>query len=120
MAKRRSSSCACLVRYPALMEQSHVRAVDPNLVDGLGCANTAKFGGPVGGEDDERHARLVRFDDGRKVVGGCGSRGADQRGRDLTLFGDSETEEAGGSLVVHHMACDAVFDGEGRGEGCAA
>ena len=109
-----------VVRHADFMEQPDVSAVDADLVDGLGGTDITKLGGSVGGEHEERHARLIRLDDCREVVRRCGSRRADESGRDPALFGDSESEEAGRSLVVYHVARDAILRSEGCSEGSAA
>ena len=43
-------------------------AVELELVDRLAGADLAQLRRAVGGQDDERHARLARLDDGRQVV----------------------------------------------------
>ncbi len=43
-------------------------AVELDLVDRLAGAELAQLGRPVGGEDEQRHARLVRLDHRRRVV----------------------------------------------------
>ena len=55
-------------------------AVELDLVDRLPGADVAQLRRAVGGQDQQRHARLVGLDHGGRVVGGGGARGAGQRG----------------------------------------
>ena len=54
-------------------------AVELDLVDRLPGAGVAQLGRAVGGQHDQRHARLARLDDGGQVVGGRRPRRAGQR-----------------------------------------
>ena len=56
-------------------------AVELDLVDRLPGADVAQLRRPVGGEHEQRHARLVRLDHGRRVVGRRGARRARERDR---------------------------------------
>ena len=69
-------------------------AVELDLVDRLPGADVAQLGRPVGGQHEQRHARLVRLDHGGRVVGGGGARGAGERGGDAGRLGQAEREEA--------------------------
>jgi hypothetical protein len=74
-------------------------AVELDLVDRLPGAELAELWRAVGGEDEQRHARLARLDDGGRVVGRGGPRGAGQRRRHAGGLRDAEGEEAGAALV---------------------
>ena len=74
-------------------------AVELDLVDRLPGAEVAQLGRPVGGEHDQRDARLVRLDHGRDVVGRRGAGRAGQRRRHAGRLRDPEREEAGAALV---------------------
>ena len=74
-------------------------AVELELVDRLPGADVAQLGRAVGGEDDQRHARLVRLDHRGQVVRGRRAARARDRGGAPALLGDPEGEEAGAALV---------------------
>ena len=57
------------------------RAVELDLVDRLAGADVAQLGRPVGGEDEQRDARLVGLDHRGRVVGGRGARRAGEHRR---------------------------------------
>ena len=56
-------------------------AVELDLVDRLAGADVAQLGRAVGGEHEQRHARLVRLDHRGRVVGGGGARRAGEHDR---------------------------------------
>ena len=87
-------------------------AVELDLVDRLPGAEVAQLGRAVGGEDDQRHARLVRLDHGGRVVGGRGARGAGERGRHAGRLRDPEREEARAALVEVRGRADPRLAGE--------
>ena len=82
-----------------LAEPAHRGAVQLDLVDGLVGADPAQLGGPVGGEHDERHARLVGLDHRRVEVGCRRARGAQHRYREPAGLGQAERGERGRTLV---------------------
>ena len=73
---------------PGGVVTGHARGVEPphrtaeqvGLVDGLGGTHVEQFGRAVRGEDDHRHAREVRLDDGGvEVRAGCARRAENYR-----------------------------------------
>ncbi len=62
--------------------------------------------GPVGGEDDERHTRLVRLEDGRVQIRGRSPRGGDHDGRPAGLDAQAQREESGDPFVDPHVQGD--------------
>ena len=74
-------------------------AVELELVDRLAGADLAQLGRAVGGQHDQRNARLPRLDHGRMEVGRGGARGAGDRHRTPGRLGHSEREEARAALV---------------------
>ena len=75
------------------------RPVELDLVDRLPGADVAQLGRAVGGQHEQRHARLVRLDHRRRVVGGGGARRAGERHRQPARLRQPEREEAGTALV---------------------
>ena len=74
-------------------------AVELDLVDRLPGADVAQLRRAVGGQHEQRHARLVGLDHGGRVVGGGGAGGAGDRGGDAGRLGQAEREEGGAALV---------------------
>ena len=70
-----------------------------DLIDRLPGADVAQLRRAVGGEHDQRHARLVGLDHRRRVVRGCGAGGAGQRGRHAGRLRQPQREERGAALV---------------------
>jgi hypothetical protein len=89
-------------------------AVELDLVDRLPGADVAQLGRAVRGEDQQRHARLVGLDHGRRVVGGRGARGAGQGGGDPGRLRQSEGEERRAALVDVRGRAQAVLTREGQ------
>ena len=87
-------------------------AVELDLVDRLPGADVAQLGRAIGGQDEQRHARLVRLDDGGRVVGGGGAGGAGEGGRDAGRLGEAEREERGAALVDVGGGAQAAVTGE--------
>ena len=87
-------------------EPAHRRAVELDLVDRLPGADPAQLGRPVGGQDDQRHARLVRLADRRVVVGRGRAGGAEQRHRRPRRLRGAEREEGRRALVDDHAHLD--------------
>ena len=92
-------------------------AVQANLIDGLGSADVTQVGRPVGGADDEGHAREVGFDDSGVEVGGGRTGGADKRHRPAARAGEPEREEGGRTLVEVEPGADHILLREGDSEG---
>ena len=82
-------------------------AVELDLVDRLPGAELAQLGRAVGGEDEQRHARLVGLDHRGRVVGRRGARGAGERHRHAGRLGQPEREEAAAALVDVRGRADA-------------
>ena len=93
---------------------AHVRAVQVLLVDGLGSATALELGWPVGGEDEQWHARVEGLDHGGEVVGGRRARRAHQRHRAPRGPGQAEGEEAARPLVEvdRHVQSDRAVGGD--------
>ena len=90
-------------------------AVDLHLVDRLPGADLAQLGRAVGGEHDQRHARLAGLGHGGQQVGRGGAGGAGDRHRAVGGLGHAEGEEAGGALVDHRRGLGQLGQGEGEG-----
>ena len=82
-----------------LAEPAHRGAVQLDLVDGLVGAYPPQLRGAVGGEHEERHARLVGFDHRRVEVGRRRARGTQHRYRTAAGLGQAERGERGRALV---------------------
>ena len=94
-----------------LEEPLRRRAVELDLVDRLAGADLAQLRRPVGGEDDERHARLVRLDDRRNEVRRRRAGRARDRDRPARRLRGADREEAAAALVdVREAAQPAVAD----------
>ena len=89
-----------------LAEPAHRGAVELQLVDRLPGADPAQLGRAVGGQGDQRHARLVGLADRRVEVGGGGARGAEHRHRRARRLRGAEGEEGGRALVDDHGHLD--------------
>jgi hypothetical protein len=87
-----------LVR-PDLHEPLDRAAVELDLVDRLAGANLAQLGRPVGGQHDQRHARVPGLDDRGEEVGRGGAGRARDDHRSARSLGHAEREEAGAALV---------------------
>ena len=74
-------------------------AVHFHLVDRLVGAAVAQFGRAIGGEQQQRHAGLTRFDGGGVKFGGGRAGAADERDGALGRQRVAEREEAGRALV---------------------
>ncbi len=64
------------------------------LIDGLIAVSVPEAVGPVGGQGQERHLPLGRFDDGRVEVRRCGTGRGDDNGRTPRSLSDPQGEEA--------------------------
>ena len=82
-------------------------AVQLELVDRLPGADVAQLGRPVGGQDDQRHARLVRLDHRGHQVRGRAARRAGDGHRAAGRLGQSERHEPRRALVQHRDRLDA-------------
>ena len=78
------------------------------LVDRLPGADLAQLRRPVGGEDDQRHPRLVGLDHGGQQVGGSGPGGARDDDRSPRGLRRAEREESGAALVDVRPAAQAL------------
>ena len=67
--------------------------INLDLVDGLGGTPVSQLRGAISGTDDHRHARVVRFDDRRKVIRRRGTRGTHQHRRPTRAAGLAERKE---------------------------
>ena len=85
-----------------LAEPPHRRAVELDLVDRLPGPDAAQLRRPVGGEDEQRHRRLVGLGDGRMEVRGGSSRGTEDGDRRPCRLSGSERREAAAPLVHDH------------------
>jgi hypothetical protein len=81
-------------------------AVELDLVDRLAGAEVAQLRRAVGGEDEQRHARLVGLDHGGRVVGGGRARRARQCRGHAGRLGDAEGEEPCAPLVEVRRGAD--------------
>ena len=79
--------------------EAHTVAEYPRLVDGLVGVGAPHRGRTVRGDDDQRHIRHVRLDDGRQQVGDRRPRRGDDRRRSQVAAAVPDREEAGGALV---------------------
>jgi hypothetical protein len=91
-------------------------AVELELVDGLPGPDLAQLGRAIGGEHDQRDARLVGLDHRGEVVGGRGAAGARHRRRAPALLAHAEGEEAGHALVDVRPRPQAGLAREGEHE----
>ena len=87
------------VLHADLEEPLGGRAVELDLVDRLARPGLAQLRRSVGGEDDQRDARLAGLVHGRRQLGGGRSGGAGDRHRAAARLGEAEREEAGAALV---------------------
>ena len=69
------------------------------LVDRLPRAGVAQLRGPIGGEQQQRHARLLRLDRGRQQLRRGRAGGARHRHGHARRLGEAEREETGAALV---------------------
>ena len=77
------------------------------LIDRLPGPVLTQLGWPVGGQDEQGHARLAGLDRGGQELGGCRSRGAGDRDGHARGLGEAEREEAGAALVDVGIALKA-------------
>ena len=99
-----------------VLRPAHGDAVEPVLLSGLVGADAAQLGRAVRRQDDERDARLVRFEHGRVEVGRRGAaRGDDHRGC-ARLASEAEREEPADPLVDPHVQPDVAAVLEGGGD----
>ena len=89
---------------------------DPLLIDGLVGAVVDEFGGPVGGEDDERHTGQLRFGHCGPEVRHRGARGHDHRHRSTASLGQPQRHKAEAALVEVEMTAKAGVGGGSHGE----
>ena len=87
-------------------------AVELDLVDRLPGAELAQLGRAVGGQHEQRHARLVGLDHRGRVVGRRGPRRAGERDRHARRLREPEREEAAAALVDVRGRADARLAGE--------
>jgi len=92
------------VGHRQLVEPTHVRAVEPRLLDRLSGAAIAELRGAIGGQHDQRDTAVARLDDRREIVRRRGARRADQGSRDTGHSRHTEREEAGRALVEMNRA----------------
>ena len=92
----------------------HVRPEDPLLLDALRRATPAIPRGPVGGDDDQRRAGVMRFDDGGEELRDRRPRGRHDRRRRLQNLGAAEGEEGRRALVDERPDADAGRDRQHR------
>ena len=78
----------------------------PGLAGGLVGADAAQLGRPVGGQQQQRHAGVMRLERGRQQVRDRGARRADHGRRHPCLASDAERREAGDALVDAHVQAD--------------
>ena len=91
-----------------------------DLVNGLVRAAVAEFMGAVSGEDQERYFGHLRFDNGRKIIGGGRARRAQQRDWLPRGQGQAQREEAGAPFIEQKMMGDVRFGLESESQGGAA
>ena len=82
------------------------------LVDRLAGANLAQLRRPVGGEDDQRHPRLIGLDHGGQEVRRRRPRRARDHDRPSRSFRRAEREEPGAALVDMRPAAQTAIPGE--------
>ncbi len=90
------------------------------LVDRLPGAVLAQLRRAVGGEQEQRHPRLVRLDGGRQELGGGRPGGAGDGHRESRGLGQAEREEARAALVDVREAAQALLARERQHERRAA
>ena len=91
-------------------------AVELDLVDRLPGAEVAQLRRPVGGQHEQRHARLVGLDHGRRVVGRRGPGRARERDRAAARLGQAEREEGAAALVQVRRRADPRLAREAQDE----
>ena len=97
-----------------LAEPADGRAVELDLIDRLAGTDTAQLRRPIGGQQDQRHRRLVGFAHGRMEVRRRGPRGADDGDRRPRCLGRAEGKEPAGALVDDHVGLDRGLAPEGE------
>ena len=101
--QRRAASSAPR-RELDLEEPLRRAAVELQLVDRLAGAVLAQLGGPVRGQQQQRHARLARLDRRGQQLGRGRARRAGDRHRQAARLGEAEREEARAALVDVRVA----------------
>ncbi len=91
-------------------------AVELDLVDRLPGAEVAQLRRAVGGQHEQRHARLVGLDHGRRVVGRRGPGGARERDGAPARLGQAEREEGAAALVQVRRRADPRLAREAQDE----
>ena len=91
------------LRHADLAEPAHRAPVQLQLVDRLVRAGATQLRGPVGGEHEQRHARLVGLDHRRVEMRGRGARRADHRDRPAAHLRQPQREERGRPLIDPHV-----------------
>ena len=94
--RMRSGVAGCVVH---LEEPLRGAAVELDLVDRLPGAEVAQLRRPVGGQHEQRHARLVRLDHRGRVVRRRRARRAGERDRQARRLRQPEREEGAAALV---------------------
>ena len=86
----------------------HRPAEEADLVGGLGGTGAPELVRAVGGQQDQRDARVVRLEDGGVQVRDGGARGGDDgdRGDRIRALGQAEREEARRPLVDTDVQAD--------------
>ena len=101
--RQRSPRCPVgLVGNSGVVEPAHRSAVQVELVDRLRRADAPQLRGAVGRGDDHRDVAEPRLDHGRMEVRRCRAAGAQQHRRHA-VESQSECDECGDPLVVHHV-----------------
>jgi hypothetical protein len=99
-----------------LGEPANVVAVEVRLVDGLPRAPLAQLRRSIGGEQQQRDARVVGLDDRGEEVRRRGARGAHQGHRRPLRLGEPQGEEARRAFVDVGPAAQRRLVGRGHGE----
>ena len=86
--------------------EPHGRREHPGLAGGLVRADAAQLGRAVGGQQQQRHAGVMRLERGRQQVRDRGARRADHGRRHPCLAPDAERGEAGDALVDAHVQAE--------------
>ena len=102
------------VRRTGVGGVAHGRAVEAELVDGLGRGHLPQLGRAVGGADDQRDLGLVGLDHGRVELGRGGAARADDDRRPTGRQAEPEGGERGRALVVEHVQAQLGPLGEGE------
>ncbi len=112
--RRPGPACECAVVHggtpPRLViadlhEPLGRRSVHLDLVDRLAGAGVPQLRRPVRGQDDQRHARLVRLHHGGHQVGRGGPGRARHGNRAPARLGQPHGEKSRGALVQHRHRC---------------